>query len=96
MIRLFPFTSFTPPALRRSHEHRYRSGGRFDVQIGTQGSDELVLDLTAADFVVLLRSSVRGLFRGSRVFFPDVDANFRVEDLEESLDDNALQELHVL
>lgn len=96
VIRLFPLTSFTPPALRRIHERGNRIGVRFDSQIGTQRSDELVFNLTTANFGILFRSRICGLFGGTRICLSDVDANLRIEKLEGSLDDNALEELHVL
>jgi len=52
--------------------------------------------MTSAYLSVLFRSRIRGLLCSSSVRFSDVDANPRIEHLEESLDDNALQELHVL
>ena len=96
MILWFPFTSFTPPALRRNYEHGDRSGGQFDIQIRAQRSDKLIFDLATGDFGVLFRSCICGLFGSGCVFFSYVDGNLRIEDLEGSLDDNALQELDVL
>ena len=85
-----------PPALRRNRERGDRSGGQFDVQVRAQRSDELILDLAAGDFGVLFRSCTCGLFGSSSVCFSDVDSDLRVENLEGSLDDNALQELDIL
>jgi len=96
VILLFPFTSFTPPALRRNRERGYRSGGQFDVQIRAQRSDELVLDLATGDFGVLFRSCICGLLGSSRVCLSDMDGNLLIENLKGALDDNALQELNIL
>ena len=96
MILWFPFTSFTPPALRRNRERGGRSDGQFDVQVRAQRTDELILDLAAGNIGVLFRSCICGLLGSSGVCLSDVDGDLRIEDLEGSLDDNALQELNVL
>jgi len=96
VILLFPFTSFTPPALRRNRERGDRSGGQFDVQIRAQRNEELILDLATGDFGVLFRGCTCGLLGSSRVFLSDVDGNLSIENLEGSLNDNALQELNIL
>jgi len=68
----------------------------FNVQIRAQRSDELILDLATGYFGVLFRSCICGLLGSSRVCLSDVDGNLCIENLEGSLDDNALQELNVL
>ena len=73
-----------------------QAASSFDVQVGTQRNNDLVLDLATSDFGVLIRSRLCGLFGSGCVYFSDVDGDLCIENLEGSLDDNALQELDVL
>ena len=100
MIRSFPLTSFTPPALKvhsqhddvMLHAHRRR---QHHSHIVAQRALDGRRDGAAADLGVLPRSNVDGALHLVHVLRAGVHGDVRLEQREEALQDHALEELDV-